>query len=147
MLPILAASVLPAWIALPLGGFTMVVIAAHLISLQSTQMSSRRKRIRHINGVLMMIVTALMTYALGGAEVVTSPAADPRAAGVFLKVWLAIVGLLLLVMGLAVLDVGHTAREALEARGKLRKSLRSQLEREFEAARAAASSNKPESAR
>lgn len=137
MLALAAGSVLPPWIALPMGGFTMFVVAAHLISLQWSPMSLRRRRIRHASGILVMVITGLMTYALGGAEIVTSPAADPQAAGTFLQVWLAIVALLLIVVALAIMDVGQTAREALEARGRLRRSLRSSLESEFEAARAA----------
>ncbi|MBX3387328.1 MAG: hypothetical protein KF768_12225 [Phycisphaeraceae bacterium] len=136
MVSLAAGSVLPWWIAVPVGMVTMTVIAGHLISLQWTEMSARRRRIRHVSGVLMMVVAALMAYALGGAEVVTSPATDPQAAGMFLKVWLAIVALLLIVVSLAVMDMGQTAREALEQRGRLRASLRSSLEAELKALRA-----------
>ncbi len=130
-----ATTVLPLWVALPMGVMTMIAIAAHLISLESTAMSSRRRRIRQTSGTLLMAVAALMTYALGGTEMVNNPAADPAAAGRFLQVWLAIVALLLIVVALAVMDVGQTAREAFLARGRLRLKLRQDLECQYGQAR------------
>lgn len=115
---------LPAWAVLPIGGAALVVTAAHVIALQSSAMPARRRRIRTANGLLMMFVTALLSWALGVAPVVTNPAATPDAARTFLLVWSIIISLVALMVVLAALDVAFTARLALADRGRLRRELR-----------------------
>ncbi len=61
---------LPPWVVLPLAGLTLLVTAAHVLALQTSDLPSRRRRLRTAAGVLMMLVTGLLAYALGlGAAV------------------------------------------------------------------------------
>ncbi|HPO93837.1 MAG TPA: hypothetical protein PL072_10245 [Phycisphaerales bacterium] len=132
MVPVLGADpVLPAWLVMPLAGVTLLVIAAHVVAMHVSEMPVKRRRIRSAAGVLMMMVTALLAYALGVLDALPSPASDPQATRAFVLCWLAILGLLMLVVMLAVIDLGHTARLAAAARKDLRRELRLRLEREL----------------
>jgi uncharacterized membrane protein YozB (DUF420 family) len=119
-----AASLLPAWIVVPVAAAAMLVLAAHVLALQQTPMPPRRRRIRTANGLLMMLVSSLLAYALGVAPTVGNPTTNPEAARTFLLVWSMIMSLLAVIIGLAALDVAHTARLALGVRRKLRDDLR-----------------------
>ena len=121
------ASLLPAWIVVPIAAAAIVVLAAHVLALQQAVMPIRRRRIRTANGLLMMLIASLLAYALGVAPAVGNPTTNPDAARTFLFVWSAIMSLLAIVIGLAALDVAHTARLALSARRRIRDELRSGL--------------------
>ncbi len=121
------ASLLPAWAVVPIAGSAIVVLAAHVLALQQAVMPARRRRIRTANGLLMMLVASLLAYALGVAPDVGNPTTNPEAARTFLLVWSAIMALLTVVIGLAAMDVAHTARLALLARRRLREELRDGL--------------------
>ncbi len=122
-----AASLLPAWIVVPIAAAAIVVLAAHVLALQQTPMPTRRRRIRTANGLLMMLVASLLAYALGVAPPVGNPTTNPDVARIFLLVWSVILSLLTIVIGLAALDVAHTARLALTDRRRLREELRAGL--------------------
>lgn len=115
---------LPAWVVLPIGCSALVVTAAHVLALQVSDAPARRKRIRTANGLLMMIITALLCWALGVAPVVSNPATTPGDTRTFLLVWSAIITLVALMVVLAAMDVAFTARLALSERGRLRRELR-----------------------
>ena len=114
---------LPAWVVLPIGCSALVVTAAHVLALQVSDAPARRKRIRTANGLLMMIITALLCFALGVAPVVSNPATSPGDTRTFLLVWSVIITLVALMIVLAAMDVAFTARLALSERGRLRREL------------------------
>lgn len=114
---IAAAPILPAWVVLPMGVLTLLVIAAHVsVMLGDHTIPGSRKRIRVANGFVMMFVTPLIAFAFG----VLSPD-DVRT---FTVVWTLIIGLLFIVIMLAGFDVLNTARLHTAERRRLRKRLR-----------------------
>lgn len=117
------ASLLPAWFVLPLAGLTMLVVGVHVLSVQRSPMSTLRRRVRTLSGLTMMLIVALLAYALGVAEVVERPRSDPGAARAFVLVWFAIMLLLIVVVTLAGIDALATAREAMNARAQLRREV------------------------
>ncbi len=127
LLPLTSAALLPAWLVVPIAAAAVLVLAAHVMAIQQEPMPARRRRIRTANGLLMMLVSSLLAYALGVAPSVGNPTTNPDAARTFLLVWSAIMSLLAVVIGLAALDVAHTASLAVGVRRKLREELRTQL--------------------
>ncbi len=133
----LAASILPAWLVLPVCGFTMLVIAAHVVGMQRPDVPPRRRRLRTAAGLVMMLIAALMAYALG-----ISPVGGDHAAGagggtgaqrLFVLVWMAIVVLLGFVVALALIDAFHTARLAMDDRQRLRREMGLRLSEDLKA--------------
>jgi uncharacterized membrane protein YozB (DUF420 family) len=122
-----ASSLLPVWAVVPIAAASIIVLAAHVLAIQQLPMPPRRRRIRTANGLLMMLIASLLAYALGVAPTITNPTTNPESARNFLLVWSAIMSLLSIVIGLAALDVAHTARIALSARRKLRQEFRDKL--------------------
>lgn len=120
----LAAAMLPAWIVIPLAGLTMMLIAIHVLSVQMADMPITRKRLRIASGLLMMVLTAMIAYALGIAEIITDAKAQPARARAFIILWTMIVGMLSFVVMLAVIDAYLTMRHGLIAHRKLRGSIR-----------------------
>lgn len=118
---------LPPWVVFPLAGLTLLVTAAHVVALQSADLSVRRRRIRSAAGVIMMLVTGLLAYALGVQDALPSPAADPDSTRTFLLVWSSIVALLFMVILLAAADLIHTGAVAASARAKLAREMRDRL--------------------
>lgn len=127
VVPLTAASLLPAWAVVPIAAAAIVVLAAHVLAIQQSPMPPRRRRIRTANGLLMMLVSSLLAYALGVAPAIGNPTTNPEAARNFLVVWSAIMALLSLVIALAALDVAHTARLALTDRRRLRDEFRADV--------------------
>lgn len=109
-----SAALVPAWLAFPVAAFLVVTIAIHLQSLKGAQMPESRRRIRSANGWVMLIATPVSAYAFGAATT-----QDPRA---YVMVWLAVAGLLAIVMLLALLDMLNNRRlhraEVRESRGE-----------------------------
>lgn len=122
-----SATILPPWLVLPLAIPTMLVIAAHVLAVHQSDHPLKRRRIRVVNGLLMLLITALLAYALGMAEVVNVPAQDPSGARRFLVIWLSIVGLVGIVVALAGADAAHTLLAGLKVRRQLRGEMRRQL--------------------
>ncbi|MFO7253458.1 MAG: hypothetical protein DIU60_022165 [Actinomycetes bacterium] len=92
----------------------LLVIAAHTLALQrDPDIPPVRRRIRTANGVLMMFTTALLAYAI---SVVT-----PATPSAFALAWLAVVGLLAIIITVALLDAAHTLRLHAQARRELRR--------------------------
>ncbi len=105
----------PAWVAVPLGALTLIMLAAHMRALAVADMPESRRRIRTANGWVMLLATPVTAYAFG----VATPA-DPR---LFLLSWLAVAGLLAIVLLLAAIDIMNTGRLSLDARQELRRDL------------------------
>lgn len=124
---LIASSLLPAWAVVPIAAASIVVLAAHILAIQHGPMPPRRRRIRTANGLMMMLIASLLAYALGVAPTITNPTTNPESARNFLLVWSAIMSLLSIVIGLAALDVAHTARLALTARRRLREEFRERI--------------------
>jgi hypothetical protein len=104
---------LPPWIGLPVAAVVLIVIAAHLLALQNSAAPPSRKRIRTANGLLMMLVTTLLAYAF---SIVT-----PTQPSLFVLAWLAIIGLLTIVIGVALIDVLNTYKLHREHRRDIRR--------------------------
>jgi hypothetical protein len=137
MVTLASSPILPAWLVLPIAGAAMLVIAAHTVAIQQTDMPASRKRIRTANGVLMLFVTAMLAYALsimrGGGM-----GDAPDQAREFVLVWMVIMGLLPLVIALAGFDAVNTLRLHTAARRVLRRQMRDNLKNELMARRAVA---------
>lgn len=93
---------LSGWVVFPLAALTMTVIAAHGASLDHAQMPESRRRIRRINGMLMLLAVPVLAYAFGGVG-----SDRPRA---FVLVWMAAILLLGIIVLFAAMDILNTAR-------------------------------------
>lgn len=122
-----AGSILPGWIVGPVAAVMLVAIAAHVLAMHATPMPVRRRRIRTVNGLLMMLVTALLGYALGGLPQVQRPIAAPAETKLFLLVWFTIIGLVGMIVMLAAMDSLHTLVLGMSTRKRLRQELRQRL--------------------
>jgi hypothetical protein len=127
-----ANPVLPLWIVLLLGGSAATVIVMHLALLAGAEMPARRRRIRLANGVLLLAVTVLLTYALGFVGMLPSGGGSIGEIREFVLVWLAIIGLIPMVLALAALDVINTWRLQREARRLARRRRRAEMLRDVE---------------
>jgi purine-cytosine permease-like protein len=128
-LPILtlAETLLSPWLVLPLTAAVLLAIGAHVMSVEAADMPAGRKRLRIVNGLVMMFVAAALGYALAVAPVVADPRSNPEQARSFVVVWLVIIALLTVVVAIAVADglgalrAGHEQRRAI--RGAMRDAL------------------------
>jgi hypothetical protein len=105
----------PAWLVIPLAILALLVIAGHVLALEKAEMPASRKRIRKINGILMMFTTPLAAYAFA--------VATPARARLFVMVWMVVAGLVTLVLLLALLDVANTWRVTWTERREMRRQL------------------------
>lgn len=78
-------------------------------------MPPSRKRIRKVNGLLMMFTTPLIAYAFA--------IASPQRPRLFVMVWTIVAGLVLLVLLLALGDIINTWFMSFSARRELRRQL------------------------
>lgn len=114
--------VAPPWAVFPLAGFTLVVVLWHLYSILRTEPASlhpTRRRIRIANASVMLTLVPLIAYAFG---VVTTD--SPR---LYAIAWLAVMGLLAIMVLLAMMDSANTARIHLADRSALRTQMRQTL--------------------
>jgi len=105
-----------AWVAMPAGALVIVLLAAHMRALSVAAMPESRRRIRTANGWVMLLATPVTAYAFGMAT-----PADPR---VFILSWLAVAGLLAIVLLLAGIDIVNTGRLNVGERRQMRDRLR-----------------------
>lgn len=110
------------WFTMPMAAVTLVLIAGHLMAMHAVKdMPASRKRIRSMNGGLMLVATPMLAIAFS----VVTPA-NPRA---FALAWTVSVGLVGMITLLAVLDAINNLR--------LYRMSRSRLHAEFRAVRRA----------
>lgn len=103
------------WVVMPIAAVLLIVIGAHLNALASASMPASRRRIRVVNGWLMLLTTPLTAYAFA--------LATPSNARLFVLIWLAVVGLIGIIVMLAVIDLLNTQR--------LYRGVRRELDREI----------------
>jgi len=121
MAPLASSPILPPALVLPVSAIAMLVIATHILSLQRTPMPQSRRRIRTVNGVLMLFLTAILAYAISIMNhAQAGGTASARETREFVIVWMIVMGLLPTVLLLAVFDVMNTVRIHGEARRALR---------------------------
>jgi len=105
----------PAWVVVPLAVLALLVIAGHVLALDKMEMPASRRRIRKVNGFLMMFTTPLVGYAFAMAS--------PSKARLFVMVWMIVAGLVTLVLLLALLDMINTWRMTLAEKRELRRQI------------------------
>ncbi len=110
-------TIIPGWVGLLLGGPMMLLVAGHLLALQSDRGPRSRRRIRQVNGALMLLLIPLLTAGFSLINHRTHPA-------VWVQVWLAAMVLLVFVVFFAVVDALNTARLRRAASAKARDRLR-----------------------
>ena len=118
-----ATALIPAWLGLPIAGLTLIVLAGHVLALQEMPMPVRRRRIRTVNGILMMLGTALIAYAVAVMDSGPIVTVRPEAARRFMVVWILIMGLLAFIVTLAGFDALGTVRQHNLERAELRLAL------------------------
>lgn len=111
-----ATPMAPTWLVLPLAAVTLLLLAGYILSLRSESVPPKRRRIRTANTLLMMLATPLIAYAFG--------IVPPANARMFLLAWLAITGLLAIIILLAGLDALYSVRLHREQRRAVRQALR-----------------------
>ncbi len=105
----------PAWIVIPLAIVTLLVVAGHVLALEKAEMPASLKRIRRVNGLLMMFTVPLAAYAFG--------IANPARMRLFVMVWTIVFGLVFLVLALAVLDMLNTWRVTWREKRELKQQV------------------------
>jgi len=112
-----ASALAPAWVVLPLAVLTLLILALHLSLLRAdTNCPPCRRRIRTVNGVVMMSLVPVFAYAIG----IASPDTAPRE---FAIAWMFTLGLTGLMAVMACIDVLNTARLRSIERRKIREDL------------------------
>lgn len=96
------APLLPAWVVLPVAAAMLLVVATHLMLLLRSEMPASRRRIRTLNGWIMLFLVPIAAAAFG----VVTPSNPMQ----FLLVWLVVIAMLVLLIGLAILDMLNTSR-------------------------------------
>lgn len=109
----------PWCLALPLTAAVLVLLAGYAMSLMGSDMPPKRRRIRLANTILMMLATPVAAYAAGIVA--------PSNARLFLLAWLAVTGLLGIMVLLAGMDAAHSIRLHREQRMAVRRALRASL--------------------
>lgn len=92
---------LPSWITLPVAAIAMVFVAAHLLILERRRSNPVRRRIRLVNGWLMLISIPLI--AAGVSYI--SPDVRPH---MFMIVWLMVIVMVSMSLLLAAVDIVNT---------------------------------------
>jgi hypothetical protein len=108
----IAESILPVWFVLPLASLTLVVLGVHLQWMHQADMPGSRRRIRTASNLVSMLTVPLI--AAGFALI------NPNDHRVFVMVWLAIVGLLGVVVVLAGVDMLNNLRIHAQERRHVR---------------------------
>lgn len=99
----LAASLAPAWAVIPMAIVTLLAVAAHVRALAEEGVPASRRRIRSANALVMLLAIPIGAYAIGIAQ----PQTDQRR---FVFAWTLLAALLLVITGLALLDMLNTYR-------------------------------------
>tara|TARA_R110000782_G_scaffold57258_18_gene119755 strand:- start:53035 stop:53433 length:399 start_codon:yes stop_codon:yes gene_type:complete len=109
----------PGWLVLPLAAVALIATAAHIIVLREAPKGAipeSRRRVRVATGWVILVTIPLTAYGFG--------IADPGRPGVFMTVWLAVIGLIGSILLLAMLDAANTLRLHRAESRRLRQDLR-----------------------
>lgn len=117
------AMFLPGWLTVPTSAIAMLIVAAHLIIVERRTTQTLRRRIRLVNGWVMLVAIPLLAAGFSFID----PDVRPR---MFTLVWLAVIGLVLISIVLALTDLANTFMHARRARRAIRMSRR-RLEESF----------------
>ncbi len=118
---------LPVWITLPFAAIAMVSVAVHLLIVERRQSNPVRRRIRMVNGWLMLISIPLIAAGIS----YINPDVRPR---MFVIVWLMVIVLVSISLLLAAVDIANTMVAARRGVLQLR-SMKKELERHLPAER------------
>lgn len=133
MMTLASGPILNAWIGVPLGVVTLMLVAAHVALLSRVEMPESRRRIRRVNGWIMLATIPVAVYAF----CIASPAA-PRS---FALSWMAVLGLVAIVLMLACMDILNTLRLHRAEQREIRRGFYENLSRR--AVRAGAAMDSP----
>jgi hypothetical protein len=103
------------WVVFPVCMLAMLVIGGHVLLIDRSDQPPVRKRVRTVNGLLMML-----TIPVVGAGFGFIPPSDTR---LFLMTWTLAVGLILLVLLLALLDIATSLVIHRRERAELRRRI------------------------
>jgi hypothetical protein len=110
-----AGPLAPVWLVIPIAILTLLVVAGHVVALEKADMPASRRRIRTVNGLLMMFTIPLAAYAFG--------IASPARQRLFVMVWVLVIGLVLIVLFLAVVDLLNTWLITLSERREMARQI------------------------
>lgn len=116
------------WLTIPIAGILMLIVGAHIGAIQESDQPASRVRIRVANGWVMLLLLPLLAAGFG----VIDPDGRPR---LFYLTWTMALGLLMVCVFLAVLDVVNTVRLAQSARRSIARDAAARLADELRAAR------------
>lgn len=112
----------PVWLVMPLAFVVLLMLITHMWLLRKDDMPASRKRIRIANGTLMMFATPLVAYALGVAV--------PAQGRTFAFAWVAVTGIVVVVLFLAIMDMLNTWRLSLTERRAITGDVLARLHRD-----------------
>lgn len=92
----------PTWLAITAAIITLLALAFHMTSLRRGRIPSSRRRIRTVNGWLMLVAIPVIAYAFGVAV--------PSQTRMYVLVWTACIGLLTIIVVISLIDVMNNIR-------------------------------------
>jgi hypothetical protein len=108
--------ILPAWLVLPIGVLTLLILAGHFLALNSDrEMDPQRRRIRMTNAILMMVTVPMVSYGFG--------VATPDHTRAFVYVWVLSAAMLFMIILVAGVDMLHSWRLHREQLREVRRQL------------------------
>ncbi|MBL0921398.1 MAG: hypothetical protein IBJ10_04630 [Phycisphaerales bacterium] len=110
------------WVPLPIAGALMALVAWHAAGIERSDEPLSRRRIRVMNGWVMLVCLPLLAAGFS----LVNPHARPKT---FAIVWLGAASLLLLSVALAVADALNTVRLSRARAARLSDALRDAAER------------------
>ena len=106
-----------AWITMPLAALTLIALAAHVAHLHSAPMPASRRRIRTMNGSVMLVTVPSLAVAVSWVS--------PHESRLFVLAWTACVALLGMMVVLAATDMVNNMRLYRSERVALKAEYRS----------------------
>lgn len=114
--PTAAAVMLSPWIAVPMGVVTAAIVIAHMRATYESEQPESRKRIRIANGIVMLIVIALLAAGMSLIDHQTHPSP-------WILTWVGTMLLLWLIIVLGIADMLNTARIGRERKRQFRAAM------------------------
>lgn len=105
----------PMWLVAPIAILAMLVVGGHVLLIDRSDQPATRKRIRTVNGLLMMFTIPLIAAAFAFIP--------PTNTRLFVMSWVLVVGLIVLVLMLAILDMGASFLMHRKERAELRRQV------------------------